>query len=210
MATTALESALMVTNNLASIVRTMTALLLASSLCVASTIPDYPVSHPGDYAVSTRAAGLSIGVQPVEDPKDQETYFRAELKAKGFVPVFVVIQNEASEGSFLFDKTKVTYGPADSTLSTPKTGSRGADAFAAAAIPFVGIFAVPKIISNAAEVQHNLLKKEVQSTTLSPGKSLHGFLYIPVPKDAPREKIHLRVPITRAGADETLVLDLVF
>lgn len=200
----------MVNNTLASTLLALIAFLLAPSRGAASTIPDYPLSQPGDYAVSTRASGLTIGVKVVEDPKDQETYFHAEFKAKGFVPIFLVIQNESGEGSFLFDKTKVTYGPADSTLSTPKTGSRGGDAFAAAAIPFVGIFAVPKIISNAAEVQHNLLKKEVQSTTLSPGKSVHGFLYIPVPRDAPREKIHLRVPITRAGADETVVLDLVF
>jgi hypothetical protein len=200
----------MVTNNLAKIPHTLIASLLVPGVFAASTIPDYPVSQASDYAVSTRAAGLTMGVRPVEDPKDQETYFRAEFRPKGFVPVFLVIQNGDSEGSFLFDKTKVTYGPANSSLSTPKTGSRGGAALAAGAIPFVGIFAAPKIISNAAEVQHNLLNKEVQSTTLSPGKSLHGFLYIPVPKDAPRQKIHLFVPITRAGSDETFVLDLVF
>ena len=89
-------------------------------------------------------------------------------------------------------------------------GSKAGESLAVAAVPFVGLFAALKIISNVSQVQQNLLKKEVQSTTLSPGTSAHGFLYIPVPKDAPREKIHLRVPITRTGADEAFVLDLVF
>jgi hypothetical protein len=153
---------------------------------------------------------LTIGLVAVEDLKEQKTYFHTEVAPKGFVPVFVVIQNGSKGDSFLFDKTKVTDGPADSSVSTPKEGSKAGESLAVAAVPLVGLFFALKLISNASEVQQNFLQKEMQSTTLSPGASAHGFLYIPVPKNAPRQKIHLRVPITRASADETFVLDLVF
>jgi len=39
---------------------------------------------------------------------------------------------------------------------------------------------------------------------------VHGFLYVPVPKKGPREKVHLQVPITKAGTNETFVLNLYF
>jgi hypothetical protein len=54
------------------------------------------------------------------------------------------------------------------------------------------------------------LKKELQSKTLSAGTSAHGFVYVPVPKNTPREKIILRIPVTRTGTDESIVLELAF
>jgi hypothetical protein len=197
-------------SDLIRILRILIALSLVSHLFAASTFPSYPVRLANAYAVSAETDGLTIGIEAVEDPKEQETYFHTPLAPKGFAPIFVVIQNGSNGDSFLFDKTKVTYGPADSGVSTPKEGSKAGQSLAAAAVPFVGLFAAIKIISNASEVQQNFLKKEIQSTTLSPGASAHGFLYIQVPKNAPRQKIHLRVPITRTGADKTFVLDLFF
>ena len=186
------------------------ALSLGSPVCAQNKFPDYPVRQPGDYAITTERAGLSLGIQPVEDLPEQRTYFRTDVATLGIVPVFVVIHNATNGDSFLFDKTKVTYGPADSTVSTPKTGSKAGQALALSAIPFVGIWPALRVVSNVSQVQQNLLKKELQSTTLSPGASAHGFLYIPVQKDAPRQKLHLRVPITKAGTDEAIVLDLDF
>jgi hypothetical protein len=196
--------------DLVRVLRAIIALSLVPLVYAASTFPDYPVSPASDYAVSTQAAGFTIGVKAVDDLQEQRTYFHTELARVGFAPVFVVLHNGTDSDSFLFDKTKVTYGPADSSVSTPKMGSKAGKSLAMAAIPFAGLFAALKVISNVSQVQQNLLKKEMQSTTLSPGASAHGFLYVPVPKDAPRQKIHLRVPVTKAGGDEAFVLDLVF
>ena len=196
--------------DLARILRTFVALSLVLPVYAASTFPDYPVGQANEYAVSAQTAGLTIGVEAIEDLNEQKYYFHTELAPKGFVPVFVVIQNGSTEDSFLFDKTKVASGPADASVSTPKEGSKAGESLAVAAIPFVGLFFALKLVSNASEVQQNFLMKEMQSTTLSPGASAHGFLYVPIPKNAPRQKIHLRFPITRAGAGEPFVLDLVF
>jgi hypothetical protein len=189
-------------------VRTVAAIVVLSVLppvYAADKFPDYPVRQAGDYAVSTQKNGLTIGVQPVEDLKDQKTFFHTELTPKGFIPVFIVMQNGSSGDSFLFDKTKVTYGPGVSIASSPNPDSKAGEGIAIVS-PLVGF----KMMANASHVQQNILEKGVQSKTLSPGASVRGFLYVPVPKDAPRQKIHLQVPVSRAGTGETFVMDLVF
>ena len=54
------------------------------------------------------------------------------------------------------------------------------------------------LVTDVKQVQENLMKKEVRSKTLSPGSSVYGFVYVPVPTDAPRKKMHLQVPLTNA------------
>ena len=204
----------MLRTNLLRIVSALVVLFLVPPIYTADKFPDYPVRKAGEYAATAEKAGLTIGVQPVEDPKDQKTYFGTVLTAQGFLPVFIVLQNGSSGESFLFDKTGVTYGPAASSLSaTPKAGEKAADGVALVsglAVSPPGLVVAAALAVKASQVQHNILKKEVQSKTLSPGVSACGFLYIPVPKNAPRQKTVLRVLITRAGTDESFVLDLAF
>jgi hypothetical protein len=181
------------------------------SLAAASTLPDYPSRNARECPVTVENIGVLIGLEPVENYRAQSTYFQTDLARKGYVPIFLVIENGTRADSFIFDKTKVTYGPADSAVSAARTGTGAGKAIALSAIPFFGPFAGAKVISNASQIQVNLLKKEIQSTTLSPGASTRGFLYIPIPgKTFPREKITLRVPISRAGTNETFDLNLVF
>jgi hypothetical protein len=203
----------MFTNDLLRVFGKIVAPFLVPLSCLAATFPDYPVRQVGDCPVTAEKPGFAIGVQPVEQLKDQRTYFRTELAPKGFIPVFIVLENRSTVDSFLFDKTRITYGSADSDISGPQVRSKTGEGVAlacAAAGSGPGLIIALKLISNATQVQQNILKKEVQSKTLSPGGSVRGFLYVRVAKEGPREKIHLRVPITRAGTDETLVFDLLF
>src|SRR5208283_5205973 len=88
-------------------------LAMVPSAYAANKFPDYPVRQAGDYAVTTQMDGVTIGVQPVEDLNDQKTYFNTELTPKGFVPIFIVIQNGSKGDSFVFDKTSIRYGSVD-------------------------------------------------------------------------------------------------
>lgn len=174
---------------------------------------DYPV-HPADYyTVKDSKADLVIGAQPVEDLKDQKTYFDTELTPKGFIPVFIVIENRSKDASFLFDKSAVTCGPDEAGLSNLEVRSK-AERPGVVGLSLVtpATFIIFAKINNASHVQQNIVKKELQSKTFSPMASGHGFLYIPAPKKGPRPKIHLRVPVTKLNAEkpETLVLDLIF
>jgi hypothetical protein len=198
--------------------RTLVALLLVQPIYAANKFPDYPVHPAGDYAVTAEKAGVTIGVQPVDDLNDQKTYFNMELTPKGFIPVFIVIQNGSSGDSFLFDKTGAKFGQVVLSGSAPKTSMKAGkvaaiDSVAIAssvAVPLVGAIFAIAAFNNADRVRHNIVEKEVQSRTLSPGASLCGFLYVPTPKKGPRQKIRLEIPITRAGTNDTYVLDVIF
>ena len=201
------------------IVCILAVLSLGHSACASEKFPDFPVRPAGDYPFTAQQAGITIGLQPVEDPKEQKTYFDTELTPKGVIPVFIVIQNGSTADSFLFDKTKVIYGPADSSLSTPKMGEKAAKGAlvvgtaSAVAISPAGMVVAIALASKAAhgtQIQESILKREMQSKTFSPGVSAHGFLYIQVPKKGPREKVHLQIPITNSSTEEIVVFDLLF
>lgn len=190
-------------------------LSLALAVSAADKYADYPVHPAASYAITAADSGLTIGLEPVEDLKDQKTYFDTELAPKGFIPVFLVLENKSKDDSFIFDKSAVTYGPVDSGAATPNLHSKMRDNTALgglAALSTPTAFIAMAKVNHASHIQANILKKELQSTTLSPASSTHGFLYVPVPKSGPREKIHLRIPVTRMGSQgsETLTLNLVF
>jgi hypothetical protein len=188
-------------------------LLLAGSLYAADQWPDYPVRAIGDYPNSMTTGGLTIAVEPLEDQKAQKTHFNTEFGKKGFLPVLVVIQNASNSDSFLIAKDKITYGFADGALSTPEAKSKAGSIVGGASLAALSlggaVFAM-KLISNATKVQQNILKKELQSNTLSPGASTHGFLYVPVPKEGSRARLLLRFLVARVGSDETLSVELQF
>jgi hypothetical protein len=180
---------------------------------------DYPLRKASECAVKADKLGLVVGIQPVEDLSDQKNYFSSDLKQKGFIPVYIVIENQSSTDGFLFDKSSVKIGVGTATGSGPNVNSKPAvtlqvastiSAVVISPVAIGGIFIGVKLAKDDALVQTNLLKKEVQSKTISPGSSTSGFLYIPVPKTGPRQPIHLMISITRSGDDEPFSLDFNF
>lgn len=204
----------MIKNRLAGIAGIFVALSLLEPTYAETKFPDYPARKASDCAVTGRSGELVVGVQPIEDLKDQKTYFNIESTPKGFIPVYIVLENGSSGDSFLFDRTAIKLGQGGSSGSSPKTtmnaGKTAAIDSGAVFLPLAGsIFGI--IAFNKADaVRQNIMAKEVQSKTLSPGVSVQGFLYVPVPKKGPRGKIHLQIPVTRTGTGEMLVLDVIF
>jgi hypothetical protein len=160
-------------------------------------LTEYAERKASECAVTAQRSGLVIGVQPIENSYEQLTLFNIDLSSKGYISVYIVLENGSSRDSFLFDKTDIGYAtiPRDGGGSS-QAGSAGLD--------------VIKLISGSLKIQEILLKKQVHSMTLSPGESVHGFLYIPVSAGASRQKVHLQVPIIKAGTSETHVLNLIF
>lgn len=188
-------------------------LSLAQSAFAGSKFADYPPRKAGECPIKANKSGLVVGIQPVEDLKDQRNYFSSDLKQKGFVPVYIVIENQSAEDSFLFDKTAVKMGVGAAPGAGPNASSKTAETVevvSVVAISPIGIIIGLKLLKDEASVQTNLLKKEVQSKTLSPGASTSGFLYLPVPKNGPRQPILLKISVTRSGDDEPIGLDFNF
>lgn len=185
-------------------------LFLVQAAFAGPRFADYPPRKASECAIKADKFGLVIGIQPVEDKSDQKNYFDSDLTKKGFIPVYVVIENQSSADSFLFDKTGVKIGAGLAAGSGPNANSKSVETLqvvSALAISPVGIIVGAKLAKDEALVQTNLLKKEVQSKTISPASSVAGFLYLPVPKEAPRPPIHLIISITRSGDDEPFNLD---
>jgi hypothetical protein len=199
--------------DLVRIIGTLVAFSLAVSANAAERFPEYPVRPASEYAVKADWAGLTVALEPVEDRREQETYFRTKLAPKGYVPVFLVMDNGSQTDSFLFDKTHIKYGVGVAIDSGPDAHSKAGEMVGAAslgAMSLAGALTAVKLIANATHIQQNMLKREVQSKTLSPGGSLHGFVYVPAPSKGEREPIHLHVLVGKAGTGETFTFDLVF
>ena len=62
-----------------------------------------------------------------------------------------------------------------------------------------------KMIASASEVKQNVLRNELRTQTISPGKSGSGFLYLPPAVAGGR--ITLRIPISMSDQSEPLHFD---
>lgn len=187
------------TNSQAAIC-TLALLFLVQPGYASHQVPDYPVQPAGEYANRVTKAGLIVAVEPVEDPEQQKTYFGSHLSSAGILPVFIVIQNTSATAAYLFDKSAVGLG--DAGEDTGKGGGRTALQ--------LGSGGLVDLVNSPIQQGENLMKKGVRSTTLSPGSSVYGFVYVPVPKHAPRKKMHLQVPLTNVQSGEIEVVNLFF
>ena len=189
------------TNSL-TVICTLAVLFLVQPGYSSHHFPDYPVRPAGEYANKVVKAGLIVAVEPVEVPEQQKTYFNSNLSSMGMLPVFIVIQNTSATDTYLFDKSAVGLG--DAAEITGKGTRKTASLLGSGGLVDL------TLVTDVKQVQENLMKKEVRSKTLSPGSSVYGFVYVPVPTDAPRKKMHLQVPLTNAQSGETEVVNLFF
>ena len=178
----------------------------------AEKFPDYPVQQPSDYHISARQEEVSIGLQPVESVQDQQTYFHTSLSPSGFLPVMVVVHNQSKSDSLLLDTEGISYGTGDPGKTAPKDNSVGQKVAISSAyvIPYIGPFIAMGLAKDASEVKQNMVHRQLRSGTLSPGDTVHGFLYIPIPKKGPRPMIHVQFTVAWAGSDRTSVLHFDF
>jgi hypothetical protein len=186
--------------------------LCAGLTCLAASFPEYTVKSANEYANMVTKSGIAVGAIPMEDPQDQTKYFGINLRSKRLVPIFLVIENQTAADSYFFRKDKLSYsseGRSASTLSSSSASSKIEKALAVGSYaPYYGIVAMA-IASKSKELRQNLLKRELQTTTLSLHASTHGFVFIPAHwKHSSRETIHLVIRFARSGNDEIVVLDL--
>ena len=208
---------------------TLTFLLVAAASQIAS-FPDFPVQPASNYRVSATKSGITVAIHPVVDSKEQKTYFGFDLTKKGYIPILVVVGN-SYDGSVLLIKDRASvYRPAAALEpgSAPTARTRQGEALmitdgvldAAVNVGYV-VFAgvggagnpVPlglmgdHMASQAVAVQHNLLKKELQSRTLPRGTSAHGFIFARVPKKF-EGPLLVRIELTGSGQTDSLRFDL--
>jgi hypothetical protein len=178
--------------------------LIVASASAGTKFQPYPDRKAADCSTKADKDGLIVGVEAMENMKDQRTYFGTNLTEKGYLPIFLVVENTSNNDSYLFDKSNVALAGA-SAGAVKEARSKKGEMFAMFGIG--GIFTM-SAITKATEVQQNLLKREIQSKTLSLGISAKGFLYVPVPKEGGRGGISLQIPLVNARTSEVRVINL--
>jgi hypothetical protein len=177
----------------------------------ADQYPDYqplPVAHYGSYQEKT---GIAMAVIPMLDVSSQKTYLGVDLAARGFLPVYVVIENHSDTQSVILlrDQLRFSYqgsaaiteNPADARPNPSGTKKVVADL----AIRWGGVPAVVAFYwaSKMSNVRMNLLRKELRSQTVAPSKTGGGFAFVPNRADGrPAEEAFLDVPVQGSGLDE--------
>jgi hypothetical protein len=158
--------------------------------CATMKIPDYPKSSVSALRNAMTNNGLSIAVQPVTKKDDLEKYFGRDLYALKIVPLYIVAENTSSTSSFLLSKDKVslqnknTQGGLKEGARTDKSTSGEASLLAGALLVSFPLELIgSKLISDAEVVRHNMAAKEMQTHTVSPGKSVDGFIYFKLPDE---------------------------
>ena len=194
--------------------RTALVLFCMALPCLAASFPDYPVKPASEYPNIVVKSNLAVAAVPIDDTLDQYKYFGMDLKSKGFLAVFLVMENRASNDSFLLQKEALMYGPAGrsgSNLANPAKPSTADKALSVATyVPYYGIMA-HLMASKSQRLKQNLLEKELQSVTVSPSVSVHGFIFVPAHwKHSSRDKIQLGIPFVRSGSDDRITIDLEF
>ena len=178
------------------------ALVAAQPVHASHRFVDYPVRPAEEYTNKVIAKGFIVAVQPVEDANEQKTYFGANLSKRGVLPVLIVIRNTSPSDTCLLDESELGLGEGQEPTGkgTRKTASE---------LGSGGLLDL-SLVTEVSDVRDNLVRRQLHSGTLAPGGSISGFVYVPIPTDAPRAKMHLEVPLTNEQSGETAVANLYF
>jgi hypothetical protein len=177
---------------------------------------DYPSKPVKSYSAAVTVDGLVVGVEPVTDSNLQQKYFHLDFAKRGYLPVFVVLENQSSADSFILKREEigVFVGGGEKTSGGDIASGRskgGEKVMLASALAgsIAGALVAMHMMVKATEIRQNVIKKELRSLTLSPGESSRGFVYIPLPKGSEEVgPLRMRVRVNRVGGDEPIDLEL--
>jgi hypothetical protein len=180
-------------------------LLLFVAGCSTERIADY---QPVSASINERTAqesGVEVAIDPFVEKSRTEKYFDIDAVANGMAILHVRILNKTTDQTFLVEKKNFQLLPdgaagglaGDGNKNEPsKKGDNLSKAsLATIAVSAVALSSVGLVIgeslalqglaagSKSGEIQRNLIGKEMGDATLSPGKSMEGFVYfMPVKK----------------------------
>ena len=175
--------------------------------------PEYPVRRIEEYSLRQSNAGLTVAIEPMDDVQKQKEYFKFETRSKGFVPVFIILQYDRGDNSVILKKENVGFTIADSgTVQTvAKVGVQPGEKQLVATDLIISPMLAGAQMAWASERQQNIITKELRSQSVSPGGSVSGFVYVPVPKSPTvRKKILLHLRVVFSGGGDPASFDLIF
>lgn len=155
-------------------------------------IPVYPSRPAQSYTHHKTKDGLTVAIHKLTDKKEMREYFGVNMDSAKILAVFVKAENNNPDSSFLILKDKVKVGQTKTVVGREIASESAGNAVAtigAVALVIIPVAALPvlfsgmKMVSNASAIKHNFAVKELQTRTISPGKSVEGFIYFQIPDD---------------------------
>ncbi len=193
-------------------------IMIVLHACTTLQLPEYQAKPLARYPSSLSKDGLSVAIHPLTDGEENEKYFGTDLVSNGILLVFVIARNEGSS-SFILKKDQFSLGNIDRlTESTSdrerfgsESGGKGVLLVGALLISLPLQFLGGKMISNATIIKQNFLVKELQTETLSPGKTTQGFVYFRLPEErVSQNQWHIHLEAVDLKTKETEPFNLSF
>ena len=191
--------------------------------CTPMQLAQYQARDLGTYNHLKSNNGLQVVVHPITDKDEQDKYFGTHLTDKGVLAVYVRAENHNPMNSFVLSGDKIALVNLSSKESLEKANKEDAADPAVGrtlaqvsviAIWFSALILVPlaavaagvgsQMAVNAAMVQYGVASSELFTRTVSPGKSVDGFVFFKIPdkKINPNEFL-LSVQAIELGASAT-------
>ena len=188
-------------------------------------IADYQPPSRSTTERIVEQSGVEIALDPFVETDRTEEYFALDATGEGIAILHVRITNKTSDRTFLVEKKNVQLLPSgnlqgptgsDKKIERSQTGATTAAWVGTAGLlvsPIAGISLVlagSALASKSSEIQRNMTSKEMADATLSPGKSMEGFIYFaPVEKDQDWSRgTTARVGLTDTTSQQMLTLNV--
>ena len=166
--------------------------------CTTARIADYQPASPSVTERTIQQSGVEISLDPFVDKDRTMRFFDIDAVANGIAILHVRASNKTAGQTFLVEKNHFQLIPDGSGAGITGEGKKDESSNAGqtkqitAAVLYgvgsevigVGFFLAGLAEqSHSSEIQRNFVGKEMPDQTLSPGKSMEGFVYFkPVKK----------------------------
>jgi len=197
----------------------MAALTLLAAGCTTMELPRYQ-PQPGEAVgneVKADQEGLAIAIEPFTDADKCSRFFGVNLLEQRILAVYVVAENRGSGSSYLISRDRAALAPGRLAEGTIATGRRIGSTGGGEGVAMTGALLISpllqftgfKMISDAQVIKHNMEVQALDTTTLSPGRRAHGFLYFQLPPEgALARDWRLRFRASELGAKREIALNL--
>ena len=168
--------------------------------CVTMDIPPDKVRPLASYPLKVEQQRLTVAVSALERNEVKEV-FGSDIVDDGVLPILVMAENRNPSTSFVLARNKVVVADANAVPSG-KTGVGQTKEGVGGALSAAGVLLMSplalvgtKLASDAGTVFHGMGLKELQSHTVDPGQQVHGYVYVPIPKEVRGNQVSLRAII---------------
>lgn len=134
------------------------------------------------YPLRKEMNGLTVAIDPQQNPAIVKTTFGVNLLEERILPIFVVIRNDNPLASFLVSADQFVLQQGNVTAST---GGASISTTSAEVLVYLfgAIFA--QRVTDLKFANQNMRHVELARTTLSPGRVASGYIYFQLPSDTP-------------------------